>query len=94
MHNGRLMSLFEVVKFYAEGGDVPLDREHNPDKHPEIVPFKITNEQTWALVFFLHCLTDPRVTCETGEFDHPELRVVNGYNADFSENIIHVPLKP
>ena len=45
MHNGRLMSLFEVVKFYSEGGDVPLDREHNPDKHPENVPFKITNEQ-------------------------------------------------
>ena len=94
MHNGRLMSLFEVVKFYSEGGDVPLDREHNPDKHPEIVPFKITNEQTWALVFFLHCLTDPRVTSESGEFDHPELRVVNGYETDLSENIVLVPSKP
>lgn len=90
MHNGRLTSLFEVVRFYAAGGHIPLNREHNPDRHPEMTGFDLTNEETWALVFFLHCLTDPRVVSEAGPFDHPEIDVVNGYNLDGKENILHV----
>ncbi len=108
MHNGRLMSLFDVVDFYAEGGDVPFDREHNPDKHPEMVPFnkdgdgdevedeenllkeKFTAEDRRALVFFMHCLTDPRVQYERAPFDHPSLNLVNGYEDQGGNLIDHL----
>jgi hypothetical protein len=82
MHNGRLFTLTDVVKFYAERDrQIPHDRLLNPDKHPEIRGFKLNQDDQRALVFFLLCLTDERVHHEKGPFDHPSLIVVNGYNS-------------
>ncbi|MEZ5941087.1 MAG: cytochrome c peroxidase [Planctomycetaceae bacterium] len=82
MHNGRLSNLFEVVDFYERAGDVPRELTHNPDKHPEIVPLDMTDDDQRALVFFLYCLTDPRVEYERAPFDHPSLCIVNGYREE------------
>ena len=82
MHNGRLSDLFEVVDFYERAGDVPRELTHNPDKHPEIVPLDMTDDDQRALVFFLFCLTDPRVEHDQAPFDHPSLCIVNGYRQE------------
>lgn len=84
MHNGRFMTLLDVVEFYEGDGDrnqVPRDRNLNPDKHPEMNGFDLTESDKRALVFFLMCLTDDRVRREEGPFDHPSLELVNGYRS-------------
>ncbi len=58
---------------------IPRELNHNPDKHPAIVPLDLNSDDRRALVFFLFCLTDPRVQLEQAPFDHPSLRIVNGY---------------
>lgn len=87
MHNGRLMTLTDVVEFYenesAGKGRVPFqlprDLVANPDKHPAIDHVDLTDFDRRALVFFLLCLTDDRVRREQGPFDHPGIALVNGY---------------
>ncbi|AGA24479.1 cytochrome-c peroxidase [Singulisphaera acidiphila] len=88
MHNGRLLTLYDVVDFYDRGGDLLGDQAVNPDKHPAIVDLNMSEEDKFALVFFLMCLTDERVRREQGPFDHPSLRVVNGYDEHLNERII------
>ncbi|WP_165072699.1 cytochrome c peroxidase [Paludisphaera rhizosphaerae] len=90
MHNGRLQSLVDVVDFYDCGGDVPADPVHNPDLAPAMLRLHMDEEEKLALVFFLMCLTDCRVEHEKAPFDHPSIRVVNGYDDQFSERIILV----
>jgi cytochrome c peroxidase len=85
MHDGRVLSLLDVVDFYDRGGDVPADRVLNPDKHPAIHPLDLDEDDKFALVFFLMCLTDERVRREQGPFDHPGLTIVNGYDDAFGE---------
>jgi cytochrome c peroxidase len=91
MHNGRLLTLADVIDFYDRGGDVPADAEFNPDKHPAIRPLDLGVEDKLALVFFLWTLTDERVRHERGPFDHPALSVVNGYGEGFAENWVDIP---
>jgi len=85
MHNGRLLTLLDVVDFYDRGGDLPADRDANPDKHPAVVQLDLDEHDKFALVFFLMSLTDDRVRRERAPFDHPSLRVVNGYDKDLKE---------
>lgn len=83
MHNGRLMTLMDVVEFYAdEERQIPRSLTANPDKHPAMKGFDLTESDKRALVFFLLCLTDDRVRREEGPFDHPSLELVNGYQDD------------
>lgn len=81
MHNGRLMTLPDVISFYDRGGDVPADLKVNPDMHPIMrdIDFLAPYDKV-ALHFFLLCLTDENVRYERAPFDHPSLLVVNGYS--------------
>ncbi|WP_337177231.1 cytochrome c peroxidase [Paludisphaera sp.] len=78
MHNGRIQTLFDVMDFYDRGGDVPPDRERNPDMAPAMARLGLDDEDKRAVVFFLMCLTDPRVERDRAPFDHPSLVVANG----------------
>ncbi|TWU15509.1 hypothetical protein [Allorhodopirellula heiligendammensis] len=80
MHNGRLMTLPDVIAFYARGGDIKADLKINPDMHPLIrdIDFLAPYDKV-ALHFFLLCLTDENVRYERAPFDHPSLHIVNGY---------------
>jgi hypothetical protein len=94
MHNGRLMTLSEVIDFYNRGGDVAMHRQLNPDKHPAMVPLGMTPDDRLALEFFMLCLTDEQVRQGRGRFSHPSLQVVNGYLSTDPrpvEQIITVP---
>lgn len=101
MHNGRLMTLTDVVEFYDDHANeaeddedafaadrarqLPRDLLANPDKHPAIGDVDLTDHDKRALVFFLRCLTDDRVRYEKGPFDHPSIRLPQGY-AKMGEN--------
>ncbi len=39
-----------------------------------------------SLLFFLHCLTDNRVRLQAAPFDHPSIRLPNGFNGNDPEN--------
>ncbi|MBX3154816.1 MAG: hypothetical protein KF773_02365 [Deltaproteobacteria bacterium] len=43
---------------------------------------KSTDEQIDALVAFMLTVTDPRVPCDMAPFDHPEITLTNGHEAD------------
>ena len=53
MHDGSLKTLEEVVEFYNRGGDDPTNLD------PLMQPLNLTAREQWALVAFLHALTDP-----------------------------------
>ncbi|MCY3013775.1 MAG: cytochrome C peroxidase [Planctomycetota bacterium] len=82
MHNGRLLTIMDVLDFYDRGGDIPFDSVTNPDKHPAMRSLSMSIDDKYAVAFFLACLTDDRVRYERGPFDHPSLRIANGYAAD------------
>jgi cytochrome c peroxidase len=95
MHNGRLVTLRNVIEFYDrdeeedESPAVPRDKVYNPDLHPAMRPLDLTEADKLALHFFLLCLTDPRVRLEQGPFDHPSLNLVHGYKSkDTNDEII------
>ncbi len=97
MHNGRLLTLRQVIEFYDDGGHVPLSREENPDKHPAMVPLDLSEDDKRALHFFLICLTDDRVRHERAPFDHPSLPLVSGYDPPpapgqpLPERVVEIP---
>ncbi len=66
MHNGRFMSLGDVIEFYEHEGDdledeleddsepyrfIPRDRQYNPDKHPAMVSLKLSLSDVEHLSF-------------------------------------------
>ncbi len=67
-HNGKYLTLRQVVDFYNRGGDVAND---------ELDPLGLTVAQRDALVDFLIALTDNDVRFQRGVFDHPSLNPVN-----------------
>jgi hypothetical protein len=86
-HNGGVLTLRQVVDFYARGGDFPVTNA--ADRDPLIVDLHrnfgalFTEDDKVALVDFLLALTDPRVKFERAPFDHPELIVpVDGQTPD------------
>lgn len=90
MHNGQLQSLEQVIEFYDRGGLIDRSEKYNPDKHPRIRPMNLMTDDKKALLFFLLCLTDEAVRAEKGPFDHPSLRVPNGYDADWKQRWVSV----
>lgn len=67
-HNGKRLTLTEVVDFYDRGGDF----EEN--QAPQIRPLGLTDTEKQAIVAFLqNGLTDPRVAAEQAPFDRPRL---------------------
>jgi len=67
-HNGKYLTLRQVVEFYNRGGDVP---------NGELAPLGLTDDEKTALVDFLTALTDNDVRFQRGVFDHPSLDPVN-----------------
>ena len=76
-HNGGKSTLLQAVELYDEGGNFD-----NPTKSPLIRPLGMTADQVNALVAFLVSLTDERVRWEKAPFDHPELVVAEGQDAN------------
>lgn len=78
-HNGGLLTLRQVVDFYARGGDFPIT--NSADRDPLILDLHrnfdalFTDADEIALVDFLLALTDERVKFQRAPFDHPELIV-------------------
>jgi len=68
-HNGRLLTLGEVIDFYSRGGDFADNR----DPLLARIPGRITAGDRAALIAFLQAMTDPRVAAETAPFDRPRL---------------------
>lgn len=83
MHHGGMLTLEQVVEFYARGGDFPAangaDFTGAIRPIPELVgqPARIA-----AVAAFLRALTDPAVVDERAPFDHPALTVPNGHRGD------------
>jgi cytochrome c peroxidase len=83
MHNGGMLTLEQVVEFYARGGDFPAT--NGPDFTPIIAPIPALVGQPQriaAVAAFLRSLTDPYVVDERAPFDHPSLVVPNGSRGD------------
>ena len=72
-HNGRYLSLMQVVDFYNRGGDVA-----NAELDDNIRPLGLTASERTSLVDFMLALTDDRVRFERAPFDHPSLNAPNG----------------
>lgn len=78
-HNGGLLTLRQVVDFYARGGDFPVTnaahRDFNIVNQTLEVQSNLTEEEKVALVDFLLTLTDDRVRFERAPFDRPQVIV-------------------
>jgi len=88
MHNGRVLTIEDVLEFYDRGGDVPVDRDLNPDKHPAMRSIDLSLNEKLALAFLLESLTDERVQHEQAPFDHPALVLANGYAPDGTDKLV------
>jgi cytochrome c peroxidase len=78
-HNGSVATLADVIRFYARGGNHPVDNVDDLDPNMiEIGALQGHPEEVGALVAFLRTLTDERVRNEQAPFDHPQLFVPNG----------------
>jgi len=88
-HSGSYSTLEQVVDFYTRGGNFAA---HNlttlaPEMLP--MPFLIGHpDRKAALVAFLEALTDERVRWERAPFDHPELQIPTGAEADVNGDLI------
>ena len=83
-HNGSMLTLEQVVEFYARGGNFPNNAELALNMQP--VGGLRGNEVARAeLVEFLKSLTDERVRNQTAPFDHPQLFIPSG---DAAESMI------
>jgi cytochrome c peroxidase len=91
-HNGGSATLMQVVDFYTRGGNFPAANIDNLDPFIAEIAFLQGNEQAQRdLVAFMLALTDDRVKYEQAPFDHPEILVPNGHNADLSDNLVTIP---
>ena len=71
-HNGGQLTLRQVVDFYDRGGD-----HLNDEIDSAILPLGLSGGEKDDLVEFLLALTDERVRCEKGPFDHSAIEVPN-----------------
>jgi cytochrome c peroxidase len=92
-HNGGEATLFDVVNFYARGGNLGgatnpiLTRDGTEIGGLGVLNFndRPDSEEAKAdLVAFLWALTDERVRIAAAPFDHPQLFVPNGHPGDSS----------
>ncbi|HXJ32477.1 MAG TPA: cytochrome c peroxidase, partial [Candidatus Eisenbacteria bacterium] len=82
-HNGGILTLGDVLRFYSRGGDVRP--QHSLDGSLEIAPLNVlanTPDEIDALEAFLLSLTDERVLYQRAPFDHPSLLVPDGALGD------------
>jgi cytochrome c peroxidase len=87
MHNGGFASLEQVIAFYNRGGnrqnagcgDTTGFGTNCSNLDVEITNRSFNQQDVSDLVAFLKSLTDNRVACHAGPFDHPALPLSNGY---------------
>ena len=72
-HNGKYLTLRQVVDFYDRGGDFD-----NDDKDSQVRRLGLSERDKRDLVAFLLTLTDDRVRFERAPFDHPSLDLPDG----------------
>ncbi|MBL0225520.1 MAG: hypothetical protein IPQ16_08100 [Geobacteraceae bacterium] len=91
MHNGSIMTLEDVVEFYARGGNFPTANKADLDINIVELP-ALQGEPTAqaALVAFMKSMTDERVRNEEAPFDHPELFIPNGDSVNDTD-MTHLP---
>jgi len=80
-HNGSMLTLEEVVEFYARGGNFPGNAELALNMQP-VGGLRGNVLARAELVEFLKSLTDERVRNERAPFDHPQLLIPSGDAAD------------
>ena len=87
-HNGEDATLRHVVEFYSRGGNFPQTNHDDLDADITYLPEfdagkgEAEEQNIQALVAFLaRGLTDPRVVFERAPFDHPEIFIPSGINA-------------
>ncbi|NBT13017.1 MAG: cytochrome-c peroxidase [Planctomycetia bacterium] len=82
-HNGGMLTLEQVVQFYARGSDfADWNRAHGIETDADIEVLPVLNgdrEKIRAVAAFLRSLTDPRVAYERAPFDHPSLSLPDGH---------------
>jgi cytochrome c peroxidase len=86
-HNGGKATLRQVIEFYDEGGDSPLQLNHDPN----VQPLGLSQLNKDDLVEFFRALTDERVRFRSAPFDHPSLCIPDGHPGD---NLIVVESAP
>jgi cytochrome c peroxidase len=95
-HDGSVMSLEDMVDFYTRGGNFPSVAA-NPDLDfniTQIGTLQNSPDKMAAMVAFMKTLTDERVRNESAPFDHPELTIPNGHDANTGETVfIKIPAK-
>ncbi|MBM4286227.1 MAG: cytochrome C peroxidase [Deltaproteobacteria bacterium] len=90
--NGGILTLMQTVDFYIRGGNFPAANIDNLAPFIAEIPFLQGNELAQQdLVAFLLALTDDRVRYERAPFDHPQLIVPNGHNADGGDILLNIP---
>jgi len=88
MHNGSMMTLEDVVDFYARGGNFPTANKANLDINiVELPALQGEPAAKAALVAFMKSMTDERVRRKEAPFDHPEIFIPNGDSAGDSDMI-------
>ena len=84
-HNGGLLTLEQVVEFYARGSDfADWNRANGFTTSVDIERLPMLNgnrQNIRAVAAFMRALTDPRVAYERAPFDHPSLSLPNGHAA-------------
>ena len=89
-HNGGTGNLKDVVLFYSRGGDSRTTATGDTtgfganvtNLNTNIKDIGFSNKDMDSLVAFLLSLTDQRVACHSGVFDHPELPLPFGATDD------------
>lgn len=88
MHDGSLKTLKEVVEFYNRGGntfstgggnDSSGFNGNSSNLDADIESLGLTDAEINSMVNFLSTLTDQRVACHQGPFDHPALPLTMGH---------------
>jgi cytochrome c peroxidase len=78
MHNGSMMTLEEVVDFYARGGNFPTPNRNDLDINiVELPSLQGDAAAKAALVALMKSMTDARVMKGEAPFDRPEIFIAN-----------------
>ncbi len=80
-HNGKYLSLEDVVAFYTRGGDFPGNEDLDPDIKP-IGQLLGKPERQAKIAAWMRTLTDERIRYRSAPFDGPELSIANGHKME------------
>jgi cytochrome c peroxidase len=70
----------------AEIEEIDAEEADMAEGLPDAPQVGFTDQEVADLVAFMKSLTDPRVACRSGDFDHPQLVIAHGHVDDPSKN--------